>query len=207
MMQKFEKIFWDKNELVLGLDEAGRGPLAGPLVVAGVIFPMNYQNSLINDSKKISEKKREVLYKMIVEDALAFFIEIIEPEVVDELNVYAATKKGMTDIILCAKANHVLTDAMPIALLDVEVIDIVKGDQKSISIAAASILAKVTRDRIMLEYDQLYPEYNFKKHKGYPTKDHLQRISQYGVLPFYRKSYNPIKKMIAEGLFNNDEYL
>jgi len=176
---------------VLGIDEAGRGPLAGPLTVAGVIFPIGYENPEIYDSKALSEKKREELFDLIQEDALYFEILNIEPAEIDRLNIYRADQEAMKRIALDLPADIVLTDAMP---LDIEkpVISLVKGDQKSVSIAAGSILAKVTRDRIMKEYDEKWPMYGFAKNKGYPTKAHMEAIEQYGITEIHRRSFGPV---------------
>ncbi len=190
---EYEHKHWPK--LIVGIDEAGRGPLAGPLVVAGVVLPVGYENEMIYDSKGISEKKRLELFEIIKEVALSYEILIIEPEIIDKQNIYQATKNGMNEIALTLNADVVLTDAMPLTITNKEVISLVKGDQKSISIASASILAKVTRDKIMEEYDLMYPEYGFIKNKGYPTKQHLQALEKYGVLPIHRKSYGPVASL------------
>lgn len=189
LLNEHENKYWPLNKLVMGIDEAGRGPLCGPLVVACCVLPINYQNDLINDSKKISEKKREILYKQIKEDALFYDVKIVSVKEIDELNIYAATKKAMSELALSKEVDLVLTDAMP--LDNKKVIPIIKGDAKSISIAAASIIAKVTRDHIMYELDALYPEYEYKKHKGYPTKRHLELMEKYGIFDIYRMSYKP----------------
>ncbi len=193
---EFEKKIWGKDELMMGIDEAGRGPIAGPLVVAGVVFDKGYDHDEIYDSKKLSEKKREQLYDEIIRDAKYYKILIISPEEVDRLNIYRATQTAMNEIAESHDCfSHVVTDAMPLPQCSKEVEAVIKGDQKSVSVAAASILAKVTRDRIMLEYDRQYPEYGFAKHKGYPTKAHLEALEKYGVLPFYRKTYGPVAKL------------
>lgn len=191
---------WKEHSSILGIDEAGRGPIAGPLVVAGACFEKGYTNAEIDDSKKLSEKKRERLFEQIQKDAIWFQIEVIDEETIDQLNIYQATKQAMERIASCAPCTYILSDAMPLAI-EKEYEAIVKGDQKSISIAAASILAKVTRDHIMLELDQQYPAYGFKKHKGYPTKQHLEALHQYGVLPCHRKSYGPVSKELEIRLF------
>lgn len=188
----YEHQAWSIQEKVIGIDEAGRGPIAGPLVVAGVILPLGYENPEIYDSKKCTEKKRDELFDVILENALEYEILIISEQEIDELNIYRATQKAMDTIAQGLQASIVLTDAMPLPFCDKEVHDIIKGDQKSTSIAAASILAKVTRDRIMIELDAQYPEYGFKKHKGYPTAAHLEALKQFGVLPIHRKSYGPV---------------
>lgn len=191
---KYEKIYWKDNKYLMGIDEAGRGPLAGPLVVASCILPIGYQNDKINDSKKLSEKKRKELFLEIIKDAKYFEFKIVSPKTIDELNIYAATKKAMFELTNSSSIQAItLTDAMK--LEDDNVIPIIKGDAKSISIAAASILAKVLRDHIMIGYDILYPEYEFKKHKGYPTKRHLELIDELGLLDIYRFSYGPCKEI------------
>lgn len=192
---EYEKAWWreGKKEIV-GIDEAGRGPIAGPLVVAGVCFPKHYHHEEIYDSKKVSEKKRKKLFQVIIQDALWYDIRIISPQEIDKLNIYRATQKAMESIAI-AYGDAILTDAMPLPSIEKEVLSLIKGDQKSVSIAAASILAKETRDCIMRGYDVLYPDYGFAKHKGYPTKAHLEAMHEYGVLPFYRHSYAPVAQM------------
>ncbi len=186
--------------MLVGIDEAGRGPLAGPLVVAGVVFPIGYESGEINDSKQLSEKKREALYEVIIRDALFYQIEIVEPEEIDRLNILEADRQAMMRIANNAPCNIVITDAVDL-YIDKDVTSIIKGDTKSCSIAAGSILAKVTRDRIMYEYDKQYPEYGFAKHKGYPTKQHLEALDKYGVLPIHRKSYRPVQLAMTPKLF------
>ena len=185
-----------------GCDEAGRGPLVGPVVCACVVFPIGYKNDLINDSKKLTEKKREKLYDIIMKDALAVGVSIISAKEIDEINILEASRKGMIEAYKQANQkiniDYLLTDAMKISTLSIPVLDIIKGDAKSISIAAASILAKVTRDRILYELDNKYPEYGFKDHKGYPTKKHLEAIEKYGIFDEYRKTYGPVKKIIEK---------
>ena len=176
---------------IIGLDEAGRGPMAGPLVVGGVIFPKGFYDERINDSKKLTEKKREALYDFIIEKALAYDIEVISVEEVDKLNVYEASRTGMRRIIerIGVKPDFALTDAMPLGDDAIDHLSIIKGDAKSMSIGGASILAKVTRDRIMKDYAKIYPEYGFEKHKGYGTKMHIDAIKEYGPCPLHRKSF------------------
>ncbi|MDD6640459.1 MAG: ribonuclease HII [Erysipelotrichaceae bacterium] len=198
---QYENLYWDKNQYVIGIDEAGRGPLAGPVVVAGVIFPIGYDSKDIYDSKKLSLKKREELYKVILEDALYYNIQIVDEKDVDKYNIYQATKMANERIVLDSKCQVVLTDAMKLQLENYTVYPIIKGDQKSCSIAAGSILAKVTRDHIMDEYDAIYPQYGFKKHKGYPTKAHLQALQQYGPCPIHRFSYGPVMESNQLRLF------
>lgn len=194
---EYEKKWWSEGRSgIIGLDEAGRGPIAGPLVVAAVMFPVNYHHEAIYDSKKVSEKKRKELFQVIIKDALEYHIEIVSPQVIDEQNIYRATQLAMERLVEQFRyKDGVLTDAMPLPHCPFEVIPIIKGDQKSVSIAAASILAKVTRDCIMKAYDVQFPQYGFAKHKGYPTKAHLAALHQYGVIDIYRKSYGPVKEM------------
>ena len=194
-MNQYEKPFWNRRELVIGLDEAGRGPIAGELVVAGVVLPYNYRNEEINDSKKLSEKKREALYEVIVRDAVAYQIEIVSLEDIDRYNIYHATKRAMEKIVKDMNYKKVLTDAMPLSIPTFLIQSIIKGDQKSISIAAASILAKVTRDRMMRDYDKQYPGYRFSKNKGYPTPEHLRIIREIGISKIHRLSYQPVSQL------------
>ncbi len=187
-MDRYERLFWDKKKTVIGIDEAGRGPMAGPLVVCGVILPCYYVHPLINDSKKLNEKQRRHCFVDILNDAEKVIIEIIDPAVIDDVNIYRATQIAMTNILTSAKTDA-LIDAMPIQGQAMEVISIIKGDQQSISIAAASIVAKVIRDKIMLTLDEVYPQYGFAKHKGYPTKQHRQAIETFGRCDVHRKSF------------------
>lgn len=196
-----EHDYWDQNQSVLGMDEAGRGPIAGPLMVAGVIFPKGYHNELIDDSKKLSEKKREALFKTIIQDALYYQILVVDEKTIDKKNIYRATQEAMMEISNKAQCDFVLSDAMPLPDIDKPFQAIVKGDQKSLSIAAASILAKVTRDRWMKKLDEMYPQYGLAKHKGYPTKAHIEALNQYGLQDFYRRSYGPVKKLEEIRLF------
>ena len=188
---EYEKIAWNSNELVMGIDEAGIGPLCGPLVVGSCVLPAGYENEFINDSKKLSEKKRKQLFDVIKKDALYWNVKIVEPRIIDEMNILEATRSAMQELSGEYKVSKVLTDAVKIP--NQLNMPIIKGDAKSISIAAASILAKVTRDNIMEELDKKYPEYEFKKHKGYPTKRHIELMNEYGVFDIYRFSYSPVK--------------
>lgn len=187
---------------IIGLDEAGRGPMAGPLVVGGVIFPKGFYDERINDSKKLTEKKREALYDFIIEKALAYDIEVISVEEVDKLNVYEASRTGMRRIIerIGVKPDFALTDAMPLGEDAINHLSIIKGDAKSMSIGGASILAKVTRDRIMKEYAKIYPEYGFEKHKGYVTKAHKEALAKYGICPIHRRSFKPVQDVLHQQL-------
>ena len=177
-------------KFIAGIDEAGRGPLAGPVVVASVIMPMDNIIDGINDSKKLTEKKRNELFEKIKQTAICYHIEVVDEKVVDEINILNATKLGMKNCIekLESRPDVVLIDAVKIDS-DVQTVSIIKGDAKSYSIAAASILAKVYRDNMMLQYDKEYPIYNFAKHKGYGTKMHIDAIKQYGICPIHRKSF------------------
>lgn len=188
----YEMQYWSENCLITGIDEAGRGPLAGPLSVAGVVFPVGYHNEEIYDSKSLSEKQRNRLYDIIIHDALWYEIMEVDEATIDRYNILEADRNAMRKIALDSPGNVILTDAMKLGI-DRPVIDLVKGDQKSISIAAASILAKVTRDRVMEMYDGMYPQYDLGKNKGYPTKAHMEAIDVYGITPIHRRSFGPVK--------------
>lgn len=188
----YEHAYWPEGKRITGIDEAGRGPLAGPLSVAGVVFPLGYVNEEIYDSKSLSEKKRNELYDIILRDSLWYEIIEVSEETIDRYNILEADRMAMKEIALASPGEVILTDAMKLGI-DRPVIDLVKGDQKSVSIAAASILAKVTRDRIMEMYDGMYPEYGFAKNKGYPTKAHMEAIEKYGIVKIHRKSFGPVK--------------
>ena len=204
-MLDFEKQYYSKDiNYIAGADEAGRGPIAGPVVCAAVIFPKDYVNEDINDSKQLSEKKREELYKIILEHALAYNVQIISPETIDEINILEASRLGMTLAIqnLNHKVDLIITDYMKLRGFDVEVIDLVKGDAKAMCVAAASILAKVTRDRIMNDLDKDYPNYHFGKTKGYPTKESIDALEKYGPIKgIHRFSYKPVLKTLEIKLF------
>ncbi|CAM3663769.1 ribonuclease HII [Erysipelothrix urinaevulpis] len=188
-MIEFESIAWENNELLVGIDEAGRGPMAGPCVVCGVVFPQGYLNPEINDSKKLSERKRQDLVDVIYNDALNVELIVVDVETIDEKNIYQATKDAMIAIAKKSIAKVVVTDAMPFQLSEKDVQSVVKADQKSISVAAASIIAKTTRDQLMVEYDRKYPAYGFAKHKGYGTKQHKEAIIKFGRCPIHRTSF------------------
>lgn len=187
---------------IAGVDEVGRGPLAGPVVVAAVILPLNLRIKGINDSKKLSLKKRNELYKIILNEALAVNVSFIDERVIDEINIYEATKKGMLEAIsgLKIKPEHVLIDAMPLRELAIAHTSIIHGDALSASIGAASIIAKVTRDEYMDKMDIKYPNYGFKHHKGYCTKEHLEALEKYGPCEIHRKSFAPVKKFYTKQL-------
>ena len=202
-IQKIERELYQKGvKSICGIDEAGRGPRAGPVVVASVILPEGSMIEGVNDSKKVSEKKREKLYEQIIEEAVAYGVGIIDQNEIDRINILNATKEGLTfcikelekdlkeknrgiekpEIILVDALTKIDTDHIPYQ-------SIIKGDAKSYSIAAASIIAKVTRDRIMRQWDEVYPEYGFAKHKGYGTAMHISAIKQYGICPLHRKTF------------------
>ena len=177
---------------ICGIDEAGRGPLAGPVVIASVIMPANSMIEGINDSKKISEKKREKIYDQILEEAISYGVAIIGQDEIDEINILNATKKGLTLSLqeLSQRPDLILVDALNgIDTLGIPYDSIIKGDAKCYSIAAASIIAKVTRDRIMREWDTVYTEYGFEKHKGYGTAAHIAAIREHGLCPIHRRSF------------------
>ena len=201
-MYRYERKYWNQdNEYILGLDEAGRGPWAGPLVVAGCILPKGYKNDEINDSKKLSMKKREKLFDEIIKSAIAYDILFISAQDVDKLNPKQASINGMYEVFSSIKptAQVVLIDAEKVPKIKAKTESIIKGDAKSISIAAASILAKVARDRYMIEIANKYPEYHFDSNKGYGTIEHLKAIQKFGpIKDFHRFSYRPIKKIIKK---------
>ncbi len=187
-----DKRLWKRHNLLAGVDEAGRGPLAGPVVASAVILPKDFYNAEIDDSKKLSATKREKLFRIITKAALSYSFGIIEPVTIDKINILNATKLAMQRAIngLSPEPEIVLIDALNIERLPFRQIALFKGDTLSISIAAASILAKVKRDEIMHEYHKVYPEYQFSKHKGYPTKLHRQCIREYGPCPIHRKTFH-----------------
>ena len=197
--KKYEKELYNKGyKLIAGVDEVGRGLLVGPAVVACVILPKDFFLEGLTDSKKLSEKKREQFYDIIMEQAISVSIGIKDENVIDEVNIYEATKLAMYEAIENSKVkpDYVLIDAMKLENLDVPSLSIIKGDLKSISISAASVIAKVTRDRMMYELDKLYPMYNFKKNKGYPTKEHVVAIEKYGILKQHRKTFKPVSNYL-----------
>ena len=192
-LKEIEKDLYQKGfEKICGIDEAGRGPLAGPVVVAGVIMPQNSMIEGVNDSKKVSEKKREKLYDIIIEEAISYSVAVIGQDVIDEINILNATKQGVTKVVeeLDVKPNLIIVDALNhIDTKGIPYDSIIKGDAKCYNIAAASILAKVTRDRIMREWDEIYPQYGFISHKGYGTAKHIAAIKEYGLCPIHRRSF------------------
>jgi ribonuclease HII len=182
---------WKKYSLVAGVDESGRGPLAGPVVAAAVILPRDYVHPEIDDSKKLTPVKRGELYTTITERAIAYSFGIVDAPTIDVVNILEATKKAMRDAIgrLNPAPQYVLIDGLGIGELDFKYDAIVRGDSISVSVAAASILAKVYRDRMMCRYHESYPQYHFNRHKGYPTKLHRSCIQQYGPCPIHRRSF------------------
>lgn len=181
-----------------GCDEAGRGPLVGPVVAACCVLPSDFKLEGLTDSKKLSEKKREEMFEYITSHTI-YGIGIVQAEEIDRINIYEASRKAMSLAILEVQKqcdlDYILTDAMPISY-DIPVKDIIKGDLLSITIAAASVIAKVTRDRMMIELDKKYPMYGFKNHKGYPTRKHYDALNTYGLIDGYRKTYGPVKKIL-----------
>lgn len=193
-LKKIENEIYEKEhvEYICGIDEAGRGPLAGPVVVASVIMKPDSFIEGVNDSKKVSEKKREKLYEQIIEEAVSYSVGIIDQNEIDEINILKATKKGLTESIkgLKVKPERIIVDALDkIDTCGIPYMPIVKGDAKCYSIAVASIIAKVTRDRIMRQWDEVYPMYGFSKHKGYGTAAHIAAIKEYGLCPLHRRSF------------------
>ena len=198
-MLSYEQELYKKGiKLIAGTDEVGRGPLVGPVVAAAVILPENYFLEGIDDSKKLTEKKREQYFDIINKDAIAVGIGIVDAKTIDEINILEASRLAMKKAIesLKIKPDYILSDAMKLDNQDIPYTDIIHGDALSESIAAASIIAKVTRDRMMYDLDKEHPEYGFAKHKGYPTKLHLENLEKYGVLDNYRFSYKPVKKIL-----------
>lgn len=187
--------------LVAGVDEVGRGPLVGPVVAACVILPEDFSLDGLTDSKKLSEKKRDYYYDEIMRQAVAVGVGVVSEKKIDEVNIYEATKLAMKEAI--SKCNiqpeHILIDAMPLSI-DIPTTSIIKGDFKSITISAASVIAKVTRDRMLDELDKKYPMYDFKDNKGYPTKKHLEAIDKYGIIPEHRRSYGPVRDYVEKQL-------
>lgn len=196
-LKRFEQNIYDEgNKLICGIDEAGRGPLAGPVVVGAVVMKPDSKLEWVNDSKKVTEKRREILYDRIIEESLAWGVGIVSWDEIDDLNILNATKKGLTIALkqvvdkLQTKPDIVLVDALrEIDTLGIPYQSIIKGDATCYSISCSSIIAKVTRDRIMREYDDAFPEYGFAKHKGYGTKEHIEAIKKYGPCLIHRKSF------------------
>ena len=199
MLEYENNLYKEGVILVAGVDEVGRGPLIGPVVACACILPVNFYHKDIKDSKKLSEKKREEMYKIIKENALAIGLGIVSEKVIDEINIYEATKTAMKEAIenLNITPEHVLIDAMKLEL-NIPSTSIIKGDAKSESIAAASIIAKVTRDHMLDEMDKEYPMYDLKNNKGYGTKKHLEALQTYGPCKYHRVSYSPVRNALNE---------
>ena len=206
-MEEFDNYKYEKElrgngiKFIAGVDEVGRGPLVGPVVAACVVLPEEFNLDGLTDSKKLSEKKRDFYFEEVKIQALGYGIGIIDEKKIDEVNIYEATKLAMKEAIeeckkMC-KIEHVLIDAMPLEL-DVPTTSIIKGDLKSITISAASVIAKVTRDRMLDELHEKFPMYDFKKNKGYPTKKHLEAIEEYGIIDEHRRSYGPVKNYLEK---------
>lgn len=198
---KYEQELYKNNiTLIAGVDEAGRGPLVGPVVAAAVILPQNYHLEGLNDSKQLTEKKREYYYQALQKEALSIGVGIVSAKEIDEINILEASRKAMYIAIdnLAITPEYILSDAMSLNDIDIPSRPIIHGDALSLSIAAASVIAKVTRDHIMYELDQKYPEYNYKKNKGYPTKEHLELIKKYGITNEYRMTFKPVKFILED---------
>lgn len=209
-MLTFEKRFYSEgNKYIAGVDEAGRGPLAGPLVIAAVILPQDIFISGLNDSKQISHKKRDQLFDEILAKAIAVEVNIVSVSNIDDLNIYSATQHGMQEVLesLSIKPDIALIDAMPVQAKGIRTVSIVHGDALSVSIAAASIIAKVTRDRIMEKIDVLYPEYGFAGNKGYGSGAHMQTILSKGATCWHRRSFEPVKSMGLTPVAHEDNIL
>ncbi|PXZ36272.1 ribonuclease HII, partial [Lactobacillus helveticus] len=189
----YEKQFWQKGELVAGVDEVGRGPLAGPVVTAAVIIDHNFDLLEVNDSKKLSPEKRLQLYPKILSEAVSVGIGVKSAAVIDQINIYEADRQAMAQAVkaLDVKPNALLVDAMNVPV-DLPQIELIKGDAKSNSIAAASIVAKVFRDKLMDDYDKIYPQYGFPRNAGYGTKEHIDALKKYGPTPIHRKTFAPV---------------
>ena len=196
-MLRYEKELYQAGyQTIAGIDEVGRGPLAGPVVAAAVILPPGCKIKGLNDSKKIPKKKHQEIYQAVLDKALAVGIGLIDNEIIDQVNIYEATKLAMKEALskLRLKSDYLLIDAMKLDV-DIPQESIIKGDANSLSIASASIVAKVTRDKLMTDYDKEFPGYDFAQNAGYGTKSHLQGLEQNGVTPIHRKTFEPVKSM------------
>jgi ribonuclease HII len=194
-----KELYSEGYNYIGGTDEAGRGPLYGPVVAACCVLPKDFVLEGLNDSKQLSEKKRNMYIDYIKDNALAYGIGVVSAEEIDKINIYEASRKAMilaiNEVRKKLQIDYVLTDAMPLSI-DIPSLPIIKGDAKSITIAAASVIAKVTRDEMLYEIDKKYPQYGFAKHKGYPTKAHIEAINKYGLIDGYRKTYGPVKEIL-----------
>lgn len=193
---KYElQLISDGINLIGGIDEVGRGPLIGPVVAACVILPLNYKLDGLTDSKKLTEKKRDYYYEIIRRDALDIGIGVVDEKVIDDINIYEATKRAMIMAVnnLSIRPEHLLIDAMKLDI-DIPFTSIIKGDRYSLTISAASVIAKVTRDKMMYDLDKIYPMYDLKNNKGYGTKKHISAIEEYGITKYHRLSFNPVSK-------------
>lgn len=204
-LYKYEKKLWDSGlKYVAGVDEVGRGPLIGPVVTACVVLDKNFKLDGLTDSKKLTEKKREQYYEYIINNCVAYAVGECSPTEIDNYNILEATKiamkKAIDKVNEKIKLDYILIDGNMKFDFSYNYESIVKGDSKSISIAAASVVAKVTRDRMLIELDKKYPEYGFKSHKGYPTKKHIEAIYKYGLIPGYRKTFKPISDILEKDL-------
>lgn len=205
-LRSFEKRLWTEGyKYIAGVDEAGRGPLVGPVVAGAVILPIGYDLEGLTDSKKLSEKKREKYYEILQKDAIAIGVGIVDAKTIDEINIYEASRLAMKKALkdLKTKPEYVLSDAMPLQL-DVPNEPIIHGDALSISIAAGSVIAKVTRDHLMMDLAKKHPEYEFENHKGYPTKRHLELLEKYGPLENYRFTYKPVHALMEKETKKNE---
>ena len=201
MLNKEKEFYSSSCKLIVGVDEAGRGPLAGPVFAAAVLFAPDFEDDFIDDSKKLTAKKREALFDVIKEKALAYGIASVSADDIDKYNIYEATKICMKKAIEQIGIDYdlIITDAMPLYVKNKKVIAMIKGDAQCLNVAAASILAKVSRDRYMDELDKQYPEYGFAKHKGYGTKAHIDAINKYGPIDhIHRKTFAPIKYLLDD---------
>lgn len=199
-LRNFEKRLWAEGyQYIAGVDEAGRGPLVGPVVAGAVILPNDYNLEGLTDSKKLSEKKREQFYEILQKDAVAIGVGIVDAKTIDEINIYEASRLAMIKALdnLKIKPEYILSDAMPLHL-NIPNEPIIHGDALSISIAAGSVIAKVTRDHLMMDLALKYPQYEFEKHKGYPTKRHLELLKKYGPLENYRFTYKPVRALMEK---------
>ena len=198
LLEYEKKLYAQGYSLIAGTDEVGRGPLVGPVVAAAVILPKNYTLDGLNDSKKLSEKMRNEYYNILVKDAVSYAVGVVDAKEIDEINIYEASRKAMIKALkgLSVKPDFILSDAMPLPFDNSKAI--IHGDALSLIIAAASVIAKVTRDEMMYELDKVHPEYGFKNHKGYPTKKHLENLKKYGILDSYRLTYKPVKAIMEE---------